>query len=205
MNPPSQSNEPQSSADRDSDPDMAEAVTQVLAGQADAFARIVRRFQTPLMSLGMAMLRDPQAAEELTQDAFVRAYRHLQSFDTQRPMFPWLARIAYRLACDRLRNRSQAIELTAEAAIPAPTSHDPLMDLVAEERGRQLWRSVHKLAEGERVSVLLYYREAMTVEQVAQVMEVSTGTVKTQLYRARIRLRKMMEETETESPREDCR
>ena len=87
-------------APNDSDPEreIVQAVCAVRAGDVQAYAAIVNRFQASIMTLCVAILRDPQAAEELAQDVFVRAYQRLDTFDVRRPMKPWLVKIAYRLA-----------------------------------------------------------------------------------------------------------
>jgi RNA polymerase sigma-70 factor (ECF subfamily) len=74
---------------------------------------------------------------------------------------------------------------------PAPASHDDALDvLIADERDRQLWQAVAALSSGERTAVILYYRQNMTVDEIATAVGVSTGTVKTLLFRGRQKLRK---------------
>ena len=172
--------------------EVAEAVKTVLAGDPNAFSVIVERFQDSVMTIAMALKKNQLAAEELTQDVFVRAYERLASFDTTRPMKPWLAKIACRLAMDGWRyQRTEAIrrcsaENQSEAADPDP---GPLQLLVADERARMLWQAVGRISPAERTAVILYYREGLTVEDVAEATGVSAGTVKTLLFRARNHLR----------------
>src|SRR5208337_1723927 len=85
--------------------EVVDAVHDIRAGNAEAYARIVKRFQTSIMTLCLTILRDRQGAEELAQDVFVRAYQRLDTFDVQRPMKPWLVKIAYRLAQQRWRTQ----------------------------------------------------------------------------------------------------
>ena len=98
------------------------------------------------------MVRDPSAAEEVTQDAFVLAFKHLDRFDERRPFYPWLATIAVRLAQTWLRRH---VRLTTREGTeldpvhePAATTTDPLHQLVTDERSRHLWRSVSALPVG---------------------------------------------------------
>lgn len=74
------------------------AVAAVRRGDTEAFGQLVALYQADIMSLSIALLRNVAAAEELAQDVFVRAFRHLHSFDNRKRFYPWLATIAYRLA-----------------------------------------------------------------------------------------------------------
>ncbi len=171
--------------------EIAEAVRAVRAGDVQAYATIVKRFQGPLMTLCTALLRDRQAAEELAQDTLVRAYERLDLFDVRQPMKPWLCKIAYRLAQQQWRARSRELA-RREAAAPmiGPDRGDPgpVETLLADERSELLWQAVSRLPMAQRTAIVLYYRENLTVKEVAEAMGVSPDTVKTHLVRARSRI-----------------
>ena len=138
------------------------------------------------------MVRQPSAAEEVAQDAFVRAYTHLDHYDDSRPFYPWLASIAVRLAQNWLLRHGRTVRREgtpledAEEPAESPTA---LTALIADERGRRLWQAVAALPSGERTAVILYYRDEMAVRDIARVLGVTTGTIKTLLFRARRHLR----------------
>ena len=170
------------------------AVARVLAGDHEAFAHLVEAYQSRLLSLSLSLVRDRAAAEELAQDAFVRAFEHLGSFDGRRPVYPWLAKIAVRLAQNRWRSaRREPVPLEdgEHRADPSPEL-DPLQGVLAEDRARQLWQAVDELTTRERVVVLLFYQQQLTVGEIARSLGVSSGTVKTLLFRARRRLRRLL-------------
>lgn len=172
------------------------AVDAVRRGEREAFGRVVERFQRRLFGLMVMMLRDPAAAEEVSQDAFVRAFVHLDRYDERRPFYPWLATIAVRLAQTWLLRRTRITERegTPLDAAPDPAvAVDPLGGLIGDQEGRRLWESVAALPSGERTVVMLYYRQDMGVSDIARALGVSTGTVKTLLFRARQRLRRTIE------------
>ena len=132
------------------------------------------------------------SSEEVTQDAFVRAFTRLGLYDEKRPFYPWLATIAVRLAQNWLRRHRRVstregtpIDPERDAAVNA----DSLDQLITDERGRRLWRSVAALPSGQRTAVALYYRQGMKVREVARALGVTSGTVKTLLFRARQTLR----------------
>ncbi len=180
----------------------AEDVRAVRQGDANAFARLVERHQRRLFGLALMLTREGPAAEEVAQDAFVRAFTELDAFDEQRPFYPWLATIAVRLAQNWLARRARVD--AREGGSPTPGSEpaaadDPLAALIADERSRDLWRSVAALPSGERAAALLFYRQELSVREIARALGVTSGTVKTLLFRARQRLRR----TASPAPREE--
>lgn len=171
--------------------EIVDAVQAIRRGNAQAYAAIVKRFQGSMMTLCVAILRDHQAADEVVQDVFVRAYQRLDTFDLERPMKPWLVKIAYRLAQQRWRASSNELMHRKAAMARLQQSHsdqDPSRRLLRQERSEVLWNAVHELPLAQRAAVLLYYRDNLTIHEVARVMTISSGTVKTHLFRARNQL-----------------
>jgi RNA polymerase sigma-70 factor (ECF subfamily) len=156
----------------------------------EAFGRLVETYQGRLFGLVLMMVRQPSAAEEVAQDAFVRAYTHLDHYDESRPFYPWLASIAVRLAQNWLRRHGRTVR--REGAEEPADSADALAALIADERGRRLWQAVSALPSGERTAVILYYRDELAVGDIARALGVTTGTIKTLLFRARRHLRGQM-------------
>ena len=168
------------------------AVRAVRRGDRQAYGRLVELYQRRIFGLTLMMLRNPAEAEEITQDAFIRALDRLELYDDRRPFYPWLATIAVRLAQTRLRSRARLATREGTPLDPerdaAPTA-DPLQEFIADESGRRLWRAVSALPSGQRTAVVLYYREQMKVREIAGAIGVTSGTVKTLLFRARKKLR----------------
>jgi len=178
-----------SASDRD-------VVRDVRRGDREAFGRLVQTYQGRLFGLVSMMVRQPSGAEEVTQDAFVRAYTHLDRYDDQRAFYSWLASIAVRLAQNWLRQHGQTMrrEGTSLDSAPEPgTTAGALTELITDERSRHLWHAVAALSSGERTAVVLYYRDEMAVGDIAAALGVTTGTIKTLLFRARRHLRGRLE------------
>jgi RNA polymerase sigma-70 factor (ECF subfamily) len=173
----------------------ADLVGRVRLGERDAFSELVQRHQRRLFGLVLMMVRDPDGAQEVTQDAFVRAYQHLDQFDVDRAFYPWLATIAVRLSQNWLRQHGRTVrrEGTAiEDAEEPATSARALASIMIDERDRQLWEAVAMLPSGERTAVMLHYRDEMPVQDAARALGVTTGTIKTLLFRARRHLRERL-------------
>jgi RNA polymerase sigma-70 factor (ECF subfamily) len=177
-----------SHADRD-------VVRDVRGGDRDAFGRLVARYQGRLFGLVSVIVRDRAAAEEVTQDAFVRAYTRLDRYDDRQPFYPWLATIAVRLSQNWLRQHGRILQREGTpldtAAEPA-TAPSSLTALLADERSTRLRRAVTALSSGERTAVMLHYRDDLSVREIARALGVTTGTIKTLLFRARRHLRERL-------------
>jgi RNA polymerase sigma-70 factor (ECF subfamily) len=116
----------------------------------------------------------------------------LESFDPRRPFYPWLAKIAIRAAQQyKVRRRASDLPLTADIDQAGSKDH-PLTSLIQEERAHELWATVLELPERERASVILFFRQELTVQETANAFGVTAGTVKTLLFRARRHLRERL-------------
>jgi RNA polymerase sigma-70 factor, ECF subfamily len=173
-----------------------DVVHDVRSGDAEAFRHLVHTYQGRLFGLVLMMVRQPAGAEEITQDAFVRAYTHIRQYDDHRPFYPWLASIAIRLAQNWLRRHGRTVRregTSLESAQEPYATSSALTVLIANERSRRLWQAVAALPSGERTAVILYYRDEMAVRDIARALGVTTGTIKTLLFRARRHLRERLE------------
>ncbi len=178
-----------SASDRD-------VVGDVRRGDRETFGHLVHRYQGRLFRLVLMVVRQPAGAEEIVQEAFVRAYTHLDRYDDRQPFYPWLATIAVRLAQNWLRRHGRTVrrEGAPLERVPEPAATAAVLTaLIANERSRQLWQAVAALPSGERTSVILYYRDEMAVRDIARALGVTTGTIKTLLFRARRHLRERLE------------
>lgn len=179
------------------------AVHAVRRGDHEAFGRLLELYQRRLFGLALMVVRDPEGAEEVAQDAFVRAFTRLDLYDERRPFYPWLATIAVRLAQNWLRRHSR---VSTREGTPIDLGHepsetrDPVDGLITDERCRRLWRAVEALSSGERTAVTLFYRQGMKVREVAHALGVTSGTVKTLLFRARGKLRAVVDAAASTAP-----
>jgi RNA polymerase sigma-70 factor (ECF subfamily) len=170
------------------------------AGDADAFAALVERYQRAVLNLAYRMLGDAQEAEDIAQDVFVRAYQALGRFDPSRRFFSWLYRIAVN-RCLSARARPHDDQLAGEIASgltdPSPS---PEQQAARSETQAAVQRAIAALPEHERALVALRYGADLSYEEIAVTMQLPLGTVKTRLFRARQRLAGLLSEEHDDTP-----
>ena len=173
-------------------------VRRVLNGERDAYNEIVSRYQNRLFALLLMMMRDRFGAEEVTQDTFLRAYTNLRSYDLKRPLYPWLATIAVRLAINWINRTGARQQRSASdldiTKLPTPVP-SPAEALEKHQVERDLWDHVASLPQGERTAVLMFYKQELSVSDIAGILGVTQGTIKTFLHRGRSHLRTRIEST----------
>jgi RNA polymerase sigma-70 factor, ECF subfamily len=167
-------------------------VAQVLAGNTSAFEGIVRRWQSPLINLAYRFCRDRSRAEDMAQEAFLRAFRNLASWRQESAFSTWLFSLATNLYCTEIR-RIPPITLPFEE-VPEP--HDPRtlsagaqQQLEHHQENTALHKAINTLPPKYREVLLLYYFQEMDVPATAASLSLPVGTVKAHLFRARNLLR----------------
>lgn len=164
-------------------------------GLAEAdFDQIMRLHQRRVYRLLLAMVRDPDAADTLTQECFLRAWRKRGSFRGEAAVGTWLIRIAVNLARDHARNRRLAFwrrlfsapaeDAGAQAEQLPSLATDPEQALAARQELQAVWSVVEALPRQQRTVFLLRFAEELSLEEIAEVMELRVGTVKAHLFRA---------------------
>lgn len=178
-------------------------VRRAREGDKDAFADIVRRHQRRVYRVALRMTRRHEVADDVVQDTFLRAYRSLGGFDTERPLGPWLTKIAVNLSLNHLSGpsrREQALYTEDApdgprepgAADDAPVSANPLRSLESERFAEALEAAVARLAPKQRAVFVMKVVEGMRYEEIARALDISPGTVMSRLSRARGKLKAML-------------
>ena len=182
---------------------------------ADEFEELVRLHQRRIFRVLVALLGEEEAANTLTQECFLRAYRHRRSFRGESAVGTWLVRIAINLARDHGRNRKNAfwrrlfsgrrmdhdkaglsgasrnaLDEAAELAAPQAT---PERELAARQELNEVWAAAQVLSHQQRAVFFLRFAEEMTLEEIAQATSLELGTVKTHLHRAVASLRRRLQ------------
>jgi RNA polymerase sigma-70 factor, ECF subfamily len=161
---------------------------------AEEFDAIVRRHQRRVHRWLLLLVRDPDEADNLTQECFLRAYQNLSSFRGESSLETWLLRIAANLARDHHRSRrtsfwkrllglNDGAEEDWAESIPAPEA-TPEQALLAREDVRAVWDAANQLSQQQRAVFLLRFVEDMELSEIAAVLGLQVGSVKTHLFRA---------------------
>jgi RNA polymerase sigma-70 factor (ECF subfamily) len=169
----------------------SELVEAVLGGEKEAFGVLVRRYERPVRAVALDILGDKHSATDVSQDAFVAAYRKLPALRRPSAFGPWLMKITRRCAIDSARRKPR--ETALEPAV-AGTIESPNGEL--DEDKQALLAAVVRLPKAERQVVMLRYFAGHSVKDVAGMVGRSVGTVTKQLSRAHERLRNILERSE---------
>jgi RNA polymerase sigma-70 factor (ECF subfamily) len=175
-------------------------VQRARQGDQVAFAALVSRHQRYVYNLAYRLLRDAQEAEDLTQEAFLRAWRGLPEYRGAAKYTTWLYRIVTNLCYNRLPGlRRQLGEDDAEALerIAAPERETPRAQVEIRERRAHIQTAIEALPDKYRLVVTLFYLQEQSYQEIADVLDLPLGTVKTHLYRARERLKRALAEGQT--------
>ena len=179
-----------------------EIVALARGGEETAYRELVRRYERPLFSLLYRMVRDRELAEDLAQETFVKALNAIESYRPEFKFSSWIFKIANNAAIDHLRRREldtlslegsphaetpEAIEATALQI--GDRQESPLDEVEARELGGEIEAAIAKLRPEYRSCILLRHVEGRAYEEIAEILGLPLGTVKTYIHRARNELR----------------
>jgi RNA polymerase sigma-70 factor (ECF subfamily) len=169
-----------------------EIARRVVAGEGELFELLMRRYNQRLFRVARVVVDDDAEAEDVVQDAWVRAYEHLAGFRGEARLSTWLTRIALHEAWSRLRRRRRHVALLPDEESAAPVADErpgPEQRAAARELRTALETAVAQLPPAARTAFLLRDVEGLSTEETAELLELSPGAVKVRLHRARARLR----------------
>jgi RNA polymerase sigma-70 factor (ECF subfamily) len=171
--------------------DDREAVEACQRGEGEAFDHLVERYQRDVYRLCYRYVNDPQDANDMAQEVFLKAYRAIGKFRGDSSFSTWLYRIAVNTCLNfRSSRRPEGDELSDSL----PDGHAGALDaIVADERARRVREAVTRLPEKQRATLILKIYHELTHEEVAAVVGSSVGTVKANLFHALGNLRKMLQ------------
>lgn len=176
-------------------------VARARAGDQEAFAHLVEENQNRVYSLALRLVGDREEAADLAQEAFLKAWQGLKSFQGESSFATWIYRLTTNVCIDYLRRqkRRQGVETAVSLddedsgwAEPADWGQDPQRRLEQSERGRALARAMEQLPDHQRRALVLREISGLSYQEIAQSMDLDLGTVKSRIARARLALRKIL-------------
>ena len=176
--------------------DESTLIRHAVNGDAAAWEPLVLAHQEAVFRLCYLLLGDPDDAEDVAQETFLRAWNHLKRFDTTRPLRPWLLSIAANLSSNRRRSAGRYLAALTRAfrTEPAPSSSTVEERSARNLESSQLWKAVQTLSLPDQQIVYLRYFLDLSVGETAQALEIAEGTVKSRLSRALERLRGIIQD-----------
>jgi RNA polymerase sigma-70 factor (ECF subfamily) len=177
--------------------EIANLVRLVLAGDKDAFERIVIRFERRVMTMAMRLLASRDDAQDAAQEVFLRTFKYLHRLDLQRPIEPWLIRTTINVCHDmgRQRRRREAFfpEGVSPEEVAAEGLSDPHAGLAGQQERAMLWKALDELPGKERLAVVLRDVEGLSTAEVAAVLQSTETTVRSQVSRGRLRIKEALD------------
>jgi RNA polymerase sigma-70 factor (ECF subfamily) len=184
-----------------------EVVALAQQGKEAAYRELLARYERPVFSLIFRMVRDRETAEDLSQETFIKVLNNINRYSPDFKFSSWLFKIANNLTIDHLRRRrldTISIEgapdaVTAESARTtsiaiASTNRSPLAELESRELGASIERAIAQLRPEYRACIMLRHVEDRSYEEIAEIVKLPLGTVKTYIHRARHELRAALDE-----------
>lgn len=188
------------------EPSDYEIVLRAQEGSEAAYRELLTRYQRPVFSLIYRMVRDREQAEDLAQETFVRVFNHIGRYDPQFKFSSWIFKIATNLTIDAMRKKDvptvsidgsryavTSDEIEASTITVASDDENPEELLLARELGGEIERAIARLRPEYRSAILLRHVEGHAYEEIAEIMALPLGTVKTYIHRARNELRGMLQ------------
>ena len=171
-----------------------EVINQVLKGDHQAYRILVDRYKQMVYTLAIRLVQNREDAEEVAQDAFLKAFRGLAKFRGSSKFSTWLYKIAYRASLDYLKVRSrQPYTIQAEEAnVKTAAKSDPTAPMEAMERSLQIKKAIAQLPGEMGSLILLYYYEELTLKEIAKITGKTENSIKVSLHRGRNRLAELL-------------
>jgi RNA polymerase sigma-70 factor (ECF subfamily) len=170
-------------------------VKRILKGDQEACVEFVRQHHTPIYRLLVHLCRDAHMAEDLSQETFLAAWSNIRNFHQASSLGTWLHKIAYRKFIDAVRRSKRAVAAQSDTAINQvqSSSPDPYETVHASEQALRLYRALDRLKPAERDVLVLHYLQGLSYQDVADVLDEPTGTVKWRTSQALENVRNVLE------------
>ncbi len=163
-----------------------ELISRVLSGDEQAYRGLVDKYKSYAFTIALKILDNRAEAEEAAQDAFIKAFQHLRTFQRQSRFSTWLYRIVFNTAISYQRKRKPAHQDIEKQILL--TAQETGLELEREDKQRFVKQAIRQLNDADRMAVQLYYLQEFSLEEVAATMQQPLNTIKVRIHRARQRL-----------------
>lgn len=170
-------------------------ILQLQSGELNALGLLYDRHRQMVYRTALGITNDPEVAADLLQDVFLRIHRFSHRIDSSRPIEPWLYRVTTNLAYSWMKRRSRLLRCLKEMAEWLSRERRPTPHHIAErdEEWRWVQQAVASLPLAQRVVVVLYYINDLSLQEIASILDIPVGTVKSRLHYGRRALKKQLD------------
>lgn len=176
--------------------DDAQLIAETLQGRSESFGELVRKYQDRLYNAIVHIVGNMEEARDVVQEAMVQAFRRLETFQNSSAFYTWLYRIAFNTAASRRRRKHDCASLDygreSKGEEPVDSGPAPSERLEREERCQCVRQAITRLTEEQRAVLVLREMEGLHYEEIAEILALPVGTVRSRLHRARMQLREML-------------
>lgn len=172
-------------------PSDGDLITRLQESDLDALGILFERYRNRVYRTALAIVRDQTVAEDILQDCFLKIYAHAERIDTNRPLAPWLYRVTVNLSyswISRGKNRRTPLDNVMDRLV-SPMKQAPDQVTEQTELRQNVRKAISDLSLDQRVVVVLYYLNALSLQAIAEILDLPVGTIKSRLYYARENLR----------------
>lgn len=173
-------------------------LTLIQQGDMQAFEALVERHRQRAVGVALKLVGDKDEAADISQEAFIRVYRAVKRFDTQKEFFSWFYVILSNLARNRLKKRkvrtkyAREQQADTESILHSQTRSTPDTLMEADETKQRVWQAVEQLPFNFREIIVLRHFEDLSYEEIAKLLNIPIGSVMSRLYYARLKLKDIL-------------
>jgi RNA polymerase sigma factor (sigma-70 family) len=167
-------------------------IEEVLKGNNQAFAYLVNKYKNKVCSILVGMGNTFDDAQDMTQEAFIKAYKYLKTYDPKNTFSSWLYRIAINHCYSEWKKKNRCVEVEWGEFEPTSIAGNPEMEFEIKERNSELKKEIEKLSHHYRLILLLRYVDNLSYREISSVLDIPLNLVKVHLYRARKQLKQQI-------------
>jgi RNA polymerase sigma-70 factor (ECF subfamily) len=178
-------------------------VGRVCQGDLDALGELYKRYRSQVFRTALAITSNRETAEDILQEVFLKLHRYAERIDIARPLAPWLYRVTANLCYTQISRQSRwlaVLEDAVENAVAPPTRTCPERQFERRELQKIVQQAIDLLRPNQKIVIVLYYLADLSLKEIAYILEVPEGTVKSRLYYGRENLRKKLASSRGLSP-----
>ena len=173
-------------------------IEKILKGDSNTFAFLIDKYKDMVFTLAIKMVKNREVAEEVSQDAFLKAYKYLPKFKGDSKFSTWLYKIAYNTSLDAIKKNSNQYNNVAidEITVNYISSIETILDgIEREERATIINDCLEQLAEDEKAILVFFYFKELSLKEIVEITSMSEANVKVKLHRARKKLLSIVKKT----------